>query len=354
MADFSQPMIFDGHVDVLSKLYELKASDPAQMFARGYKAHIDLPKAKIGGFGGGFFAVYIPLTDTPIEGIEDKLTGDKYNLPLPPAISQTDALPVALSQMAILKRLENGGHLKICTSAAQIKQCLEKGLMAAILHMEGAEAIDDKFDALEVFYSAGLRSLGPVWSRPNIFGHGVPFRFPSTGDTGPGLTVLGQELIRQCNALKIMVDLSHLNEKGFWQVAKISKSPLVATHSNAHVLSQSSRNFTDRQLDAIAESGGMVGLNFAVGFLRDDGQWNTDTPLDVMLRHLDHLLSRLGENHVGLGSDFDGAQIPDMIGDAAGLISLREAFKRHGINDALLEKLCHKNWLKVLQLTWGE
>ncbi len=352
MADFSVPLIFDGHVDVLSKLYDLGASNPAQIFGGGYKAHIDLPKAKIGGFGGGFFAIYIPSKEVPIDGIEDNFVGEIYELPLPPAIDQVDALPVALKQISILLQLERAGHLKICTRVAQIKSCLASGVIAAVLHMEGAEAIDKDFVALDVFYAAGLRSIGPVWSRPNIFGHGVPFRYPSDGDTGPGLTEAGKELVRQCNQRKIMLDLSHLNEKGFWQVAKISKAPLVATHSNTHALSNCSRNLTDKQLAAIANSGGMVGLNFAVGFLRADGQWNTDTGLDIMMAHLDHLISHLGEDHVGIGSDFDGAQVPDAIGDASGLPHLREAMQKHGINDHLMTKLCHTNWLRVLERTW--
>src|SRR5204862_5975253 len=111
------------------------------------------------------------------------------------------------------------------------------GTIAAILHFEGAEPIDSQLNALEVFYRAGLRSLGLVWSRPNAFGEGVPFRFPSSPDTGPGLTAAGRELVRECNRLGILVDLSHLNERGFWDVADVTTAPLVATHSNAHALS---------------------------------------------------------------------------------------------------------------------
>ena len=110
------------------------------------------------------------------------------------------------------------------------------GNLAAVLHIEGAEAIDPELEALEVFYAAGLRSLGPVWSRPNVFGHGVPFRFPSSPDTGPGLTDAGKELVRACNRLRIMLDLTHLNEAGFWDVAALTDAPLVATHSNVHAL----------------------------------------------------------------------------------------------------------------------
>ena len=160
---------------------------------------------------------------------------------------------------------------------------------------------------LDVLYAAGLRSLGPVWSRPNVFGHGVPFRCPSSPDTGPGLTDLGKALIGACNRLRIMIDLSHLNESGFWDVAAISDAPLVATHSNAHAISPHSRNLTDKQLAAIRETGGMVGVNFAVSFLRPDGRHDKDTPADLIVQHVEYLLEHVGEDGVGLGSDFDGA-----------------------------------------------
>ena len=203
-----------------------------------------------------------------------------------------------------------------------------------------------------MLHAAGLRSIGPVWSRPNIFGTGVPFRFPGDPDEGPGLTEAGKALVRACNRLGILVDLSHLNAAGFRDVAALSDKPLVATHSNAHALSAASRNLTDRQLDAIAESGGVVGLNYAVGFLRDDGRRVSDTALTVMIRHLDHLLARLGEGGVALGSDFDGALIPREIGDVAGLPALVGAMRQAGYGDALVERICWGNWMDVLRRTW--
>ena len=166
------------------------------------------------------------------------------------------------------------GALKICRTAADVRACLASGTIAAILHMEGAEAIDDSLDALHLFHAMGLRSLGPVWSRPTIFGHGVPFAFPSSPDTGPGLTDAGKRLVAECNRLRIMLDLSHMNEAGFNDVARLSDAPLVATHSNAHAICPSSRNLTDRQLAMIRDSGGMVGLNFSVSFLR--ARWAAD------------------------------------------------------------------------------
>ena len=114
-----------------------------------------------------------------------------------------------------------------------------------------------------------------------------------------------------------MIDLSHLNEKGFWDVARLSDAPLVATHSNAHAICPHSRNLTDKQLAAIRESRGMVGVNFATSFIRPDGRRNDDTPLEEMIRHMDHLIEHVGVDGVGLGSDFDGATIPAEIGDVA-------------------------------------
>jgi membrane dipeptidase len=336
--------IFDGHNDTLLRLYGA-TPDTDSFFSPG-RGHIDLPRARQGGFAGGFFAVYVPGDPT----VPQPERWDE----LPPALTLPYAQRVAFGMTALLFRLEaeSAGQLKVTRSADEIAACIETGTMAAILHFEGAEPIDEGLDALEVFYQAGLRSLGLVWSRPNAFASGVPFRFGSTPDIGPGLTDAGKELVRACNRLGIMLDLSHLNEQGFWDVAKISDAPLVATHSNVHALCATPRNLTDRQLDAIKESDGMVGLNFAVVFLRQDGAPNADTPIATMVEHIDYLVERLGIERVGLGSDFDGATIPQEIGDVAGLPKLVEALRAAGYDDESLRKLAYENWLRVLRKTW--
>jgi membrane dipeptidase len=257
--------------------------------------------------------------------------------------------------VSLLLRIEreSNGRVRICRNVDDIQRGVAEGVLAPVLHLEGAEAIDPKFELLDVLYAAGLRSLGPVWSRPNAFGHGVPFRCPSSPDTGPGLTDLGKELIRACNRLRILIDLSHLNERGFWDVAAVSDAPLVATHSNAHVLSPHSRNLTDNQLSAIRETGGMVGVNFATSFLRLDGRQDADTPIELVIEHLEHILQHVGEDGVGFGSDFDGAKIPAGIGNAAGLQNLVEVMRARGYAEPLIEKLCFGNWLRVLGQTWA-
>ena len=347
------PPIFDGHNDVLNR--NLPAGvDPVSAFIEGGQGgHIDVPRARAGGFMGGFFAVWLP-SPVDLTGLTDAMQQPSYDMPMPPPLERTKALQDALAQVSLLNRLEVAGALEICTSVDRIEACAGTGTMAAILHFEGGEAIDPDFHALEVFHRAGLRSLGPVWSRNTIFAEGVPFRFPSTGDIGGGLTEAGRQLIRECNRLGIMLDLSHLNEAGFWDIARLSDAPLVATHSNAHALCPHARNLTDKQLAAIAESDGMVGLNFAGAFLRADGQMTADVPLETLLAHLDHMIGLLGEDRVGLGSDFDGAVVPQVIGDVSGLPRLINAMAEHGYGDELIENLAWRNWMRVLRKTWKQ
>ena len=246
------------------------------------------------------------------------------------------------------------GQFKLCTTTAQIRDCLKTNTIAGILHMEGAEAIDENLDNLYAFHALGLRSLGPVWSRPTIFGHGVPFAFPSSPDTGEGLTDAGKRLIRACNDLKIMIDLSHINEAGFNDVAALTDAPLVATHSNAHAITPSSRNLTDRQLHMIRDSPKAWSASTSpppscAATANNRAIWagKTCSPISITC------WNNLGEDHLGLGSDFDGATLPNGIGDVTGLPALQQAMLDHGYGQALMQKLCYDNWLALLDRTWG-
>jgi membrane dipeptidase len=343
--------VFDGHNDTLLRLYRSGSTDPASDFLKGTaKGHVDLPRARQGGFAGGFFAMFPPAPGKAVDP-----AGSVSDVPLPPELSREDALAATLGMASILFRIERAsdGAFAICRNAADIRAAMGRGAMAAVFHIEGAEAVDTDLATLDLLYAAGLRSLGIVWSRPNAFGHGVPFRFPASPDIGPGLTDAGKALVKACNRMKIMIDLSHLNEKGFRDVAGSSDAPLVATHSNVHALSPHARNLMDWQLGAIRESRGMVGLNFAPGFLRDDGRMIADTRLEVMVRHVDALLKALGEDGVGLGSDFDGAVVPAPVGDCTGLPRLIDAFRAAGYGNALIEKIAWKNWIGVIERTIG-
>ncbi|WP_139974397.1 dipeptidase [Ochrobactrum sp. CGA5] len=337
--------VFDGHNDVLLRLWSSEASAPERRFLEGEKVgHIDLPRAKKGGLGGGLCAVYVPSPSRELDA--------NGNLATP---SQIDAMKATLAMSAILLKIERAseGKVRICRTAADIRDAFAKGIFASVYHIEGVEAFSEDLDGLYVLHEAGLRTLGPVWSRPNIFAHGIPFRFPASPDIGPGLTDHGKALIRACNKLKVMVDLSHMNEKGFWDIAAISDAPLVASHSNAHALCQQSRNLTDKQLDAIRDTGGLVGLNFGVSFLRKDGKRDPNTDLSELIRHADYIVDRIGIDHLALGSDFDGTTISSTLRDVGDLQLVIEAFRKHGYDDASIVKLAHANWINVLERTWG-
>ena len=277
--------VFDGHNDTLTR-------DDADAFATGREGgHIDLARARQGGLGGGIFAAF---TGTPGDHPPD---GE----PAAP-VGQELAAGVVTRTLGRLLKLEREGHVVLARGPGDLDAAREAGTFAAVAHIEGAEAVDPGLLALDVLHAAGLRSLGPVWSRPNAFAHGVPFAYPSSPDTGPGLTPAGTRLVRRCAELGIAVDLSHLNEAGFWDVARLELAPLIASHSAAHAR---------------------------------------------------HVADRIGVDHVALGSDFDGAEIPRALGDVTGLPRLLDAFRDAGFGEDELERIAWGNWRRVLEAAWG-
>lgn len=295
---------------------------------------------RAGGVRGGIFSVF-----TPSPGPESAH---------PKRLGHARAAAHASAAAGRLFALEAAGHLRIGRELSDFDAAIaDDGPPLAVLHLEGAEAIDRALEALDTWYAAGLRSLGPVWSRSNDFGHGVPFVFPSSPDTGPGLTDAGRSLVARCAELGILVDLSHLNEAGFWDVAQMAPGPLVASHSAAHALSEASRNLNNAQLDAIGASDGLVGIVFASVFLRADFLEEPDTPIELIATHARYVADRIGVTHVALGSDFDGTLIPAAVGDAAGLPRVLDALAAVGFDDDDLEAIAWRNWRRVLAAWWG-
>jgi membrane dipeptidase len=320
-------MVIDGHNDLV--LHRWRGED---------SPHMDLEAGRAAGYAGGFFALYVPSPrqDDPKE--------IPYAVPLAKAIPQPEAARIADELYETLCALP----VRRATGVDDFQD----GEITAIVHLEGADPLAPDLSDLERWYERGLRSVGLVWSRPNAFAEGVPFVFPGSPDTGPGLTGAGKRLVEACNRLGVLVDLSHLNEAGFWDVARASDAPLVATHSNAHALCAASRNLTDAQLDAVRDSGGIVGVNFAVTFLREDGSQVHDTPITEIVRHVDYLAERMGIDHVAFGSDFDGAAVPDELGGVSGFPKLVDALRGAGYDEDAVEKVTHRNWLRVLRETW--
>jgi membrane dipeptidase len=245
------------------------------------------------------------------------------------------------------------GAVAVVTDGAALDRCHADGTLAMVLHLEGAEAVDPGLSALDAWHAAGVRSIGLVWSRPSAFGYGVPFRFPASPDTGPGLTDAGRALVLRCAELGIVVDLSHLNAAGFADVVRLAAAPIVVSHTACHALCASTRNLTDDQLREVARSDGLVGIVFCPAFLRADGADDPDTPLATLVAHVRHAAELVGIDRVGLGSDFDGATMPAELTDVAALPRLLDALRDDGFSADEVEGIAWGNWRRVLAAAWG-
>jgi membrane dipeptidase len=339
-------IIFDGHNDSLTK------PDHDRFVSGRDGGHLDLPRMREAGMRGGVFAIF---TRNPETADYRPATSNRPGGAGPaPELDHGFAAAAATVAAGRLLALERAGEMRVARSVADIDAAAEGGPPVAVLHLEGAEAIDADLEALDFWHASGLRSLGPVWSRPNAFGNGVRFRFPSTPDMGPGLTDAGVNLVRRCAELGIVFDLAHMNEAGFWDTAKLEAAPLVVSHAGVHAICANSRNLTDAQIDAVGATGGLVGIVFAPAFLRPDGvNDGTGIGLDLIARHARYIADRIGVAHVALGSDFDGTDVPDSLGDVRGLPALLEEFGRAGFSTFEVEQIAWSNWRRVLASCWN-
>ena len=230
---------FDGHNDMLLRLWLHDDWGAAAFLESDGSGHIDRERMAAGRMTGGFFAIFIPA--------------DKHKMLAAGPIEQKHALTQCLEMIDIFDLICKTDFAP-CRKKSDVARKTGKTLdktpdrtsdrIGAVLHIEGAEMISKNLDELDILYQRGVRSIGPLWSRSNIFGHGAPFSFPGSPDQGDGLTDAGKALIAACDERRILVDLSHLNEAGFWDVAACSERPLMATHSNAHALCPAPRNLT--------------------------------------------------------------------------------------------------------------
>jgi membrane dipeptidase len=350
---------FDGHNDSLTR------EDHARFASGREGGHLDLPRMAAAGMRGGIFAVFIRNPETAdYQPAKSNRPGGAGPAPELDHAYAAGASTVAAGRLAAM---EAAGEMRVGRTIADVDAAADGaagdggdaasagGPPVAVLHLEGAEAIDADLEALDFWYAAGLRSLGPVWSRPNAFGHGVRFRYPSTPDIGPGLTDAGKALARRCAELGIVFDLAHMNEAGFWDAAELGVAPLVVSHAGAHAICPNSRCITDAQIDAVGETGGLIGIVYAPAFLRPDGRNKPEgTPLDLIVRHARHVAERIGVEHVALGSDFDGTEVPDALGDVTGVPKLLEEFAEHGFSESEIEAIAWGNWRRTLARCWNE
>ncbi|MGZ4280263.1 MAG: dipeptidase [Solirubrobacteraceae bacterium] len=340
-------VVFDGHNDVLGKL-QSGDRDPAEFLTGLPDRQVDLPRARVGGLGGALFAINAPSPD------DAWATGSLSDMPYAGPVDHAEAAAFTAGALGRAHALAAAGDgaVAVVTDTAALDRCHADGTLAMVLHLEGAEAIDPGLSALDAWHAAGVCSIGLVWSRPSAFGYGVPFRFPASPDTGPGLTDAGRALVVRCAELGILVDLSHLNAAGFADVVRLAAAPIVVSHTACHALCPSTRNLTDDQLRDVARSDGLVGIVFCPAFLRADGADDADTPLATLVAHVRHAVELVGVDRVGLGSDFDGAPMPAALGDVSGLPRLLDALREDGFGADEVERIAWGNWRRVLAATW--
>lgn len=294
--------LFDCHCDTLTKAMEYKAD------LRKNNMHIDFERLAKFDKAVQIFAIWL----------EESYLDEAYANTMK-AIDFFEKSIEANSDIA-----------EQCKSADE----LEGKKIKAIVSIEGGEAVEGDMDKLFAFYERGVRLMTLTWNGSNAIGHGA-----LSGCT-EGLSNFGRDCVRQMNGLNMLVDVSHLNEKGFWDVCKVTDKPFIATHSNAMAICSHPRNLNDKQLAAMAERGCAVGVNIYPPFVSEDG-----ADIDKILRHIDYLVQKLGENSVGLGCDFDGiSETPQRLDDLSCLYLLYEAcLKSFGID--FTDKLFYHNML---------
>lgn len=229
----------------------------------------------------------------------------------------------------------NGDWLSFCRSAEELEAAARQGKAAAFLSIEGAELLPDRPDALEIAYEAGIRLITLTWNYRSRFG------CAATVDQDAGLTDEGRALVRACDRMGVIVDVSHLSEQGFWDVCGQTDKPFVASHSNARAMCRHPRNLTDEQISEIVRRRGLIGVNLYTPFLVRQ----TQCTLDDVLDHIEHFLGFVGaEHHIALGCDLDGCdELPAGVDGLADLPRLAERMLQKGYQESTVNALFYDN-----------
>lgn len=309
-------LIVDGHCDSLLELYKHNRS----FWQQNKEGHLDWPRLQKGKVALQFMSIYIEP--------EYKLSS-----PLGRVLEVLDYF--------YQQQIEGDGHPQLVIKQKDL-QTLNSQTPRILLAIEGGEALEGKLAILRVLFKIGFRSLTLTWNQRNDLADGIGER-----ETGGGLTTFGRNVIREMNKLGMLIDVSHLSEKGFWDVLSLSTQPIAATHSSCSALHAHPRNLQDDQLKALGTQQGIVGINFYPSFL---GEKPDKITITDVLRHLEHAVSIAGIDHVGLGSDFDGIeQVPRGLTDVTKLPCLINNLLRLGWREKDIRKIMGGNYLRVLQ-----
>lgn len=315
-------IIIDGHCDTVHNFL-----NPARKYSfhkKNSRGHVDLPRLKEGGVKVQVFAIYVESKYNPWRSLERCLELYDY----------------------FLRNMEdNQEEIELAHSLKEIYSIYQKGKIAAFLSVEGGEVLQGRLEVLRVLYRLGIRILTLTWNHRNQLGDGVYEKV-----TGGGLTRFGRKVVKEMNRLGMIIDVSHLSEPGFWDVLEFSEYPVMASHSNAAALCPHPRNLSDRQLKALGEKGGMVGVNFCPSFVSDE-----NPKLKVLLDHIDHIVNLIGIEHVGIGSDFDGIdQAVEGLEDISKITNITSGLINRGYGERDIKKIWGENYLDLFKKTLKE
>lgn len=322
-------LVIDGHCDTLLQVSGgLHAYSQRQVrsFWEEDSGHIDFPKLVKGGVTCQVMALYIE---------------PQYK----PSVSARRTLELL---DAAYRLFEESEDFILATKARDIADAKRTGKISALLSIEGGEAVEGSLALLRSFYRLGVRAMGLTWNQRNDIADGVGEK------SGSSLTAFGVSVVREMERLGMLVDVSHLSDSSFWSLHQVAERPYIASHSNARALCSHPRNLDDRQIEAIASKGGVIGVVFAPGFVSND-------PGDVSLRklvdHIDHIVKVAGIEHVGLGSDFDGFGVregqPEVLKDVSELPLLTAELVNRGYSREDVEKILGRNWMRVYEQVIG-
>ncbi len=309
--------IIDGHCDTV-RLFAQKKSI-YDFRRKNTTGHLDLPRLQAVGMMLQIFALYIEEEYKPVGSLKR-------------ALQLLDLLDHNLERCS--------KEVKVIYSYSDLDQLSADNKVGALISIEGGEALEGEPAVLRLLFRLGVRGLGLTWNQENQLATGV-----GNGVGGKGLTSLGRKVVKEMNRLGMIVDLAHINEKGFYNAISVSSKPVIVSHANSRALCDHPRNLSDEQLRTLRDAGGVIGLSFCPNFV-DSHQATFERLLD----HFAHIAGVTGVEHLGFGSDFDGIEevIPGME-DASALTGLVEGLSRRGFNAEEIENITANNFLRVLK-----
>jgi membrane dipeptidase len=310
----NRAIVIDGHVDTPRLMISDKTLNIGQRNKRG---HIDIPRMREGGLDAVFFSIWV----------SGSVTGSR-------------AVKEAREQIDMMRSVIDAHprELLLATSAADIQRAAAQGRIAALIGVEGGHMIGEDLAVLREFASRGVRYL--------TLTHSTNTRWAdSSGDKRfhNGLTPFGRDVVRELNRLGVMVDVSHVSDKTFFDVLEVSKAPVIASHSSARAIFNHPRNMSDDMIRALARNRGVIMINYHAPFLgAPPVGW------EKIVDHIDHAVKIAGLDHVGLGSDFDGGTMPAGMEDVSKIPRITEALLRRGYSEQNIAKILGGNLLRVM------